>query len=112
MVRGSGPLRSMSGLGVGKIPFNSAHPYAQGWWGGGGEGAEAPLLIDWGLTWEGLGTARSRVVGVKKSDFQLDHVEEEFGAETFVRSYWSVAYMIAHPGFAGRALFTILDFHT
>ena len=61
---------------------------------------------------EGLGTARSRVVGVKKSDFQLDHVEEEFGAETFVRSYWSVAYMIAHPGFAGRALFTILDFHT
>ena len=49
MVRGSGPLRSMSGLGVGNLDFNSAHPYAQGWWGGGGEGAEAPLRIGMGI---------------------------------------------------------------
>ena len=64
MVRGSGPLRSMSGLGVGKIPFNSAHPYAQGWWGGGGEGAY--IRRGGGA---GLGTARSGVVGVKKVIF-------------------------------------------
>ena len=103
-VVGSDPLPIMSGPGVASRFLIMKAPTLSP-----GEGPSARRAA------RGVRGARRAARGVRGKGgdfgvFQLDHVEEELGAETSMGSCGSVTYMIAHPSLSGRALCTIVGF--